>query len=846
MNGFDTGFVFRQARRELRAGFSGFRVFLICLFLGVSAIASVGTVTSSFVAGLATESRALLGGDLDVRLTHRPATKEERAWLQEWGSLSEVISFQTMGFAPKSDDRRLIELKGVDQNYPLYGSVKHDGASSFQDRLVQREGRYGALVEETLLSRLGLDVGDSLRIGASEFAIRGIIKDEPDRVAGGFRYGPRVMVSTEALGETGLVQVGSLIRYRYRLALPETAQDDETLQLFRDGAEEAYGGAGWRIQDRRNSAPGVRFFINRVSMFLSLVGLAALIVGGVGVGNAVKSYLDRKQEVIATFKCLGADGASIFAIYLVQVLAMALVAIALGLIAGAMVPLVLAAVLGGILPIPVKPGFYPSAMAQASLFGVLVTIAFALWPLARARDLSPANLFRDLVGKERGWPRWPYLAGIAVAVLVMVGSAIFFSPYAPFAAFFLAGVAVSFLLLAGAAYCFLFVVKKAPRARRASWRMALANLHRPGAPTTSVVLSMGLGLTLVVTVALIDGNLSRQITSQIPEDAPAFFFIDIQKAEIEAFDGLMAELEGVSDFNRVPNLRGPILRLNEVPVTEAEVDPEARWALNGDRGLTYATVIPEGSQLAEGSWWHSDYLGPPLISIEEELARGFGLSVGDTLTFSVLGREITATLANTRVFDWQAPDFNYAFVFAPGTLEAAPHTFVGNVRVDPAQEEELYRRVGDEYPGVTIVRVKEALSAINDILSDLTLGVRITSLVTVVAGILVLAGALAAGHRRRIYDAVVLKVLGATKGWVIKVYIFEFAALGLMTASIAAILGTFSAYLVVTQAMGSQWIFLPGRLFLTIAVATVVTVGLGLLGTWRVLGAKAAPVLRSA
>ncbi|TNE36952.1 MAG: FtsX-like permease family protein [Alphaproteobacteria bacterium] len=841
----DLSFIAKQVRRELRGGLKGFRVFLMCLFLGVAAIASVGTVTQSFVSGMARESQALLGGDLDVSLLHRPASEEERMWLKSKGLVSEVITYDTMGFDPKSGKRMLVEMKGIDALYPLYGVVKLEGDGTLAGGIAELEGQHGALVEDTLLKRLDLEVGDLLRVGTVAFEIRGLIKDEPDRVAGGLRYGPRVLVTNEALKATGLIQTGSLVRYRYRIALPAEANGEEDINQFKAEAETDFPTAGWRIRDRSNSAPGTRFFIDRVSMFLTLVGLAALIVGGVGVGNAVKSYLDRKQEVIATLKCLGAEGQTIFLIYLGQVMALAAVAILAGVTVGAFVPYLLALGLGDRLPIPVALGVFPLAMGQAALFGFLVTLGFATWPLARARQESPAALFRELVGGHQGrigWGAWTLILG---SLVLLGASAIFLSSYPPFSAVFLGGVLAAFVLLIGIARGLTWGLIRLRGKGSALMRMALGNLSRPGAPTTSVVLSMGLGLTLVVTVSLIEGNLNHQINGQIPDEAPSFFFIDIQKDEIDNFTKVVEGVDESVDFVSIPNLRGSILSVKGVPAGEIEVGPDVRWALRGDRGLTYSAEVPKGSKVVEGEWWPTDYAGPPLISMEADIALGLGLVPGDTLTLSVLGRPIEVTVTNFRSLEWETPDFNYVIVFAPGTLEAAPHTYIGNVRVRPEREAELFNVITDAFPGVTTIRVKEALKSINDVLSDLVMGVRVTSMVTVLAGLFVLAGALAAGHRRRLYDAVILKTLGATRGWIARVYVVEFALLGVLTALVAAGLGTLAAWAVVSFAMETDWIFLPARLGFTVVVASAVSVILGLLGTWTTLSAKVAPVLRT-
>jgi putative ABC transport system permease protein len=845
-----TKMVWTLAKRELRGGYKGFRIFFLCLLLGVSAIASVGAIRSAFVKGLDTQSRELMGGDLSVSLTHRPMDADERAFVEGWGTVSYIAAMRSMAHfdGPQPGKAQLIELKAVDPAYPLFGAVILKEGGDFSKALTQEGGPedlYGVVVEETLLSRMGLGVGDTFRIGALRVMVKDIITDEPDRVAGGFRYGPRVMISMEGLEETGLVQLGSLITHRTRIALDNEAMGLSDIEAFKEDALAVFPNGSWNIQDRRRSAPGVRFFMDRVAMFLTMIGLAALIVGGVGVGNAVSSYLAAKREVIATLKCLGAEGRTIFAVYLLQVLIMAASAIVIGLMIGGITPFAIGYLLEDLLPIPVEFGFYPLAMIEATSFGILVTLIFSLWPLGEARDLSPARLFRGFTDQGRVRPRAGVLLTIGFALAALCAIAIFTSGYPPFSAVFLAGTAVAMGGLAGAGWLSKRFASGLPRISHAGLRLAVSNLHRPGAPTISVVLSMGLGLTLLVIVVLVDGNLDHQIKEQIPKDAPSFFFIDIQKTQIEAFQDVVAQETGAHVLQLVPNLRGAIFSINGVEPKSENVDPDARWVLRGDRGLTYSSTLPKGSKVVEGTWWPEDYEGPPLISLEADVGRGLGLKIGDTIGITVLGRPIVAEIASFRELEWRTVGFNYVFVYPPSALSAAPHTWVGNLALLAGDEEKVHQAITSTFQNVTVVRVKEALSSINDLLGDIIAGIRVTSIVTMSAGVLVLAGALAAGHKRRLYDAVVLKVLGARRGFIAFACLLEFALLGLLTALIAAALGSFASYLILTLAMDSTWIFLPGRVGATIVGAVILTLFLGVLGTWTTLGARPARHLRS-
>ena len=830
------------ARRELRSGLAGFRSFTMCLVLGVGAIAGVGSLRQALIDGLHHEGRVLLGGDVEVQLTHRPASADELAFLGRAGQLSTTTEMRAMVRAEPGGDSALVELKAVDATYPLFGTVVLAPAMTLSQALASdRLGRPGVVVEKTLLERLGLDVGAKLRLGDARVIVRAIVVREPDRGGRAIAFGPRLMIAAKALPSTGLVREGSLLRHHYRVKLAQGTD----LKTWEDDLQARFPQAGWRLLDRDNAAPGVRRFVNRMGLFLTFVGLTALVVGGVGIANAVTSYLKGRTATIAVLKCVGARGGFIFQIYLVQILMLAVVGIGFGLALGALVPMALAGVLAERLPMVAAIGVYPKVLALAAADGGLVVLAFTIWPLAQAREVPAARLFRALAAPVRRRPRLVYIILAGAALAALAGLAIAYSGNARLAGWFVIGTAASFAILRAAAALIMRLAAGLPRSRHHVPRMAIANLCRPTAATPMVTLSLGLGLTLMVTVALIEGNLSARVRDQLPKAAPSFFFIDIQAPEADAFAAMARALPGVNNVTQVPMLRGRITRINGVPVGQAVVRPEARWAVRGDRGLTYAREIPRGNRITAGRWWAPDYAGPPEISFDEELARGMGLGVGDTLALNVLGREITARIANLRQIDWGTLALNFAIVFAPGALDGAPHSFLAAIKVDRDQEDAVHRALTARFPGVTAIRMRNVLGAVNSLLSDIGAAIRTTGIVALLTGIVVLAGAMAAGRGERIYDAVVLKVLGATRRDLLATYLLEYALLGLIAAAIAAGIGTLAAYLVLTRIMDMGWLFLPATLGVTAAGAVTITVTLGLVGTWRVLGGKPARVLRT-
>jgi putative ABC transport system permease protein len=831
-------YALRLACRELRGGLAGFRIFLACLVLGVGAIAAIGSLEAAVDAGIRADAQALLGGDVSARLEMRPASAAERRFLAASGRLSEVTRLRAMARAFTGDRQSLVELQAVDRAYPLYGALALRPAMPLAAVLAAENGVFGAAAEAPLASRLGIKPGQRFRIGDAVLRLSAIVAGEPDAAFAGLAFGPRVIVSQRALAATRLLRPGVLVTYDYRLRLPPGRNAARWIREARLRFPEA----GWRLRSAAEASPRLRRLIDRVGFFLGLVGITALLVGGIGIESAVAGYVASKTAAIATLKCLGASGRLVFAAYLAQVLALALIGIAAGLLLGGLAPAAAAPLVAGLLP-GLRLGVYPLPLAFAGLCGFMTTLAFALWPLAAIGGIAPAALFRDGVAPapRRHAPlaaAGSALAGLALAALVVLGA-----PERRIALWYVGGTLAGLLLFRLAGAGALAAARLAPRPRRPLWRLALANLCRPGAPTARIVLSLGIGLSVLIATALVESNLRIAIDSRLAERAPAAFFIDLQPSQLAGFAALVGATPGAR-FEAVPMLRGRIVRLNSTPVERAKVAPDAQWVVRGDRGVTYAAAVPQGSRVVAGKWWPADYRGPPLVSLDAGLARGMGLKVGDRLTVNVLGREITAKIANLRRIDWARLGISFVMVFAPGTLERAPQTRLAALYAAPPTADRLAQRIVARFPNVSAIPVREALAAVARVVATIGRAIRLVALTILAAGVLVLGGAVAAGHRRRVYDAVVLKVLGATRGAIAAAFLIEHLVLGLATALVAAGFGTLAAWLLVTGPMKSDWVFLPAPLLATAAGGALLALLLGFIGTWRALGASPAGFLR--
>lgn len=833
----------RFSLREMRGGLAGFRIFLACIAIGVAAIAGVNGVALSITRAIESEGATILGGDIRFELNQRTVTADERDFLARSGRLSEVAGLRSMALKLDRSDQALVEVKAVDSAWPLYGAATLVPAVPLDEAFAVKDGVPGAAAPQLLFDRLGLAVGDRIRLGEAEVELRAVLAAEPDLASDGFGLAPRLLMGLDGLAVTGLVQPGSLVEHGYKLALPAGAD----VEAFRAEAEKRFPKAGWGIRTRDNASPALTSNVTRFSQFLTLVGLSALAVGGVGVANAVRAYLDGKRGVIATLKCLGGSGGFVFTVYMVQILMLGLAGIAIGLAAGAAIPPLAAGALSGMLPVKLGETFFVAPLLLAAAFGVLTVLLFAMLPLARARNVPATALFRGDVAGVTGRIDGVHLAATAVLAALIAALAIATSDDRRVALTFLAGLGFAFLVLRGVALGLAALAARAPRARGVALRLAVGNIHRPGALTPSVVLSLGLGLTLLAAIALIDGSLRAQISGTLPARAPNFFFVDIRSSEADAFAKTVETLSPEGTLMRVPMLRGRITAINGVDPATMEFPNGGRWVLRGDRGITYAPRLPDNARLAEGQWWPENHAGKPLLSFAAEEARELGLKIGDSITVNVLGREITAEIANLRDVKWESMAINFVMVFSPNTFSGAPHSWIATLSekdATPAREAELLNALARAYPNVTSVRVKDALDVVNKLVGQLGTAIRVAAGIAIISSILVLGGALAAGNRARIRDAVVLKTLGATRGTLMAAYAAEYALIGLATAVFALAAGAAAAWFVIERIMTLEARFDPAVAITTVLIALVVTVGFGMAGTWRVLGQRAAPALR--
>jgi len=815
----------RLALRELRGGLRGFAIFLICLALGVAAITAVGTVRTSILSGLQDQGSAILGGDAQLEFTYRFATEDERAWMAKNATqTSEIADFRSMAVTKTATpERALTQVKAVDDLYPLVGTVTLSPDIPLGEALAS-DALPGAVMERVLADRLGLKTGDTFALGAQDFRLSAVLVSASDGASDGFGLGPRTIVRTQDLATSGLLGPGTLFSTKYRLTLPTGTSIEE----LKNDAQSQFENAGMRWRDARRAAPQVQRFVDRLAAFLILVGLSGLAVGGVGVSAAVSTYLSKKTNTIATLKTLGASRRIIFQTYFIQIGLLTVLGLAIGLGIGAAIPLLAAPLIEARLPIPADFGLYAQPLIEAAIYGTLSALIFTLWPLARSENVKATALYRDAFGGAKPLPAPKYLLVTAALIALLVGSAAVFSDNLWLTGWTAVGIFGVLALLSLTASGVKFVAKRISGwsgfQGRTGTRLALGAIGGPKSEATSVLLSLGLGLSVLAAVGQVDGTLRNAITGNLPDRAPSYFFVDIQNNQLADFKSQLAAKNTVRDVQSAPMLRGIITQINGKPAREVAGN---HWVLRGDRGVTYAAAQPDTAEVTAGEWWDAEYNGAPQISFAAEEAEEMGLTLGDEMTVNILGRDITGTITSFREVDFSTAGIGFILTMNQAALERSPHTHIATVYADPEAEAQVLRDLATAFPNITAIRVKDAIDRVAGLLGSLAAATSYGASATLLTGFMVLIGAAAAGEGPRVYEAAVLKTLGASKRKILLSFIARAAALGLIAAVIALGAGCLAGWAAI----------LAGGV-----LATILT---GLWFAWRPLAAKPARILRA-
>jgi putative ABC transport system permease protein len=840
-----TANVLRFALLDLRRDLRHFWILIACIALGVGTIALVGAVGSSLQDGLARDARQLLGGDIEARLTYRSATAEERALLDSLGEVSNSVDLLARAQAEESSI--LAAVRGADASYPLVGTVRTTPDDPLADLIGQRDGVWGALVSQQLLERLGIAVGDRITLGSAEFEVRGILDGTPDQASRGISIGYPALTSVDALAATDLIEPGSLARFRYKIVLRDGIDFDTAAGRIR----QAFPQAGWHISAPDDATQEMARYFDLFRQFLTIVGLSALILGGLGVANAVSAYVNDRQRSIATMKALGATSGRVLFHFLIQIMAMTALGIVVGTLAAGAVTVAMLPTLGDSLALALRPTIDWRPLATSAAFGLLVGFLFAYPALLRAVATRPAQLFRSVgtAPAESNWRRLLLqpraIVPILGALAGVLGVALLDTERPPLVFSYAGGVLLAFLVLRGAAELLRRGLGLLPPARHAVIRSAIRSIYRPASPAAAVILSLGLGMALLLVIAIAQGNLRHQLDPEMRVDAPDFIYMDLFDDEVAEFERLERENPLVAGFTAVPLVRASSFTINGEPPPEQREPPRDISVYFGDeQPLSYAAEVPYGSTVVDGEWWPADYSGPPRLSVSDELQQSLGLQLGDEITFLIYGDLLTATVANVRRYEWARGGVNIPFVLSPGALEEFPLSYFGLLDATEGNQGPLQRELVAAHPALVFLPMEEAIDVVRGLVDTISGAVAAIGAIALASGTLVIAGAIATGRRQREADAIVAKVLGATRGYLSGALVIEYAVVGSLAGVFAVGLGSLGAWVFARFAIQSDFAVDPVLALGVVLGALGLTVAIGVAMAWTALSGRPAQFLR--
>lgn len=836
----------RVALIDLRGSAQRFVILIACLALGVAAIGTVSSVRSSVEAAIARDARAILGGDLELRAQRADIDDDVREALAGLGTVSRQVEINAQ--AAFGDQSVLLGLRAVTPAYPLVGAVAlapgaMDGRAA--DLLAQQDGDFGVLLSQQAALRLGASVGDLIRIGTADFQLRGIIVALPDQAAAGFQLGAPALVADTALAPAGLRAEGILSQFRYKVLLDGVDFEQASTQL-----ESQFPERDWQVRSPRQATAAITRFIDIFGNFMLLVALSSMLVGGLGAANAVSAYVGQRQAAIATMRALGASGLRIMVHFLVQITVLALVGIVIGLVIVGVATLTLLPLLSGLVSLDLGASLDARSMLVAGAIGLATALIFSFVPLLQAAAIRPASLFRGgasgmALGGLKGLLSWRVVLALAAGLAVLFGLTLLLANDLRLVGVYFIAAMLAFGLLRLAALVLIGLLRRLPAARHRLLRQAVSAIIRPGAPTTTVLVSLGMGLALMLLIVTTQSNINSQIASEVSANAPDFVALDINRDTLGTLEAFTASNPAIADLTSIPMLRGTIVALGgEAAPSSEDVPEDVADLFRGDTSLTWSAKLPDEAVLAEGEWWAEDYAGPPLVSLVTDLRDALDLAVGDTFTMTIAGRPLEMTIASFRAVDQRSPEFNFRIIVSPGMIEGAPQSYFATIKAVPDARQAVEADLIRTLPGLSFVSVGDALAQVQTVFDGLTNAIALVSGTAVFAGIFVLAGTLSVGRKQREAEAIVLKVLGARRFDVIAAFLVEYALLGVIATVMALAIALAGSWAASTLLLDIGFAVQPWPLLVLATIIVMVTTATGAASTWSSMSVRPADRLR--
>ena len=799
---FDFNFL-KLSLRELKGSFNEFKIVMISIFLGVFIITAVGSLSKNLKHEINNKSSELLGGDFELSTTYQEFPIKIKEWLEKNGKTSLIVELRTMLTSNQSVGlkRRIVELKAVDQNWPLKGVPIIVPNKSINKSLKMNDNNNGALIDASLKNQLEIKVGDVLQLGKTKIQINGIIKKEPDRMFSFATFGSRLLISNATLKASGLVIPGSLVKYKIKFIPNNKNIDLSFLNKFVQGTNIS-------IKNIKNSTNNFNSFIDKTSLFISLVGLITLLISGVGISNGVKGYLIKKIKNIAIFKALGAQNSIVFKIYFFQIIFIFLISIIPALIAGISIPFLLKTLISDSFLSTFEPFIFWEPIIISFLFGLIVCILFTIIPISKTYEIKPIQLLRLSAHHSLN----NYSKKISALLLILIFALCFLifklTNDIKLSVYIFGVVLISFLILKGMTNLFFLSFRKLKFKIGSLLEIARKSLIRPDTFAKSIVISFSIGLALLITLNIIEESLEHKIANTINKQAPNYFLIDIQPNQINQVKALTAEFIGEDSLNAQPMLRGRVTAINNLKVENLKINKDVNWVLKRDRAFSWSNKIPKNVNIISGEWWPNDYTGPLLLSIGDKVAKGLNVKIGDKIQFNILGRNFEAEIFNTREIIWQNMDINFIFILSKNKIQNAPHSWIATTtNTNKEMNNALIEKIVSNFSNISSVSVEETYVAIKSILNLLITIVNSIAFITLLSGVIVLAGILNVSKKDKLYEVAIFKILGARPKKIIFLWLQEFLIIGLMASLISILIGMSVSFILVTYIFQIDYYF---------------------------------------
>jgi putative ABC transport system permease protein len=761
----------RLLGRDLRSGELG--ILILALLVAVGSVSSVGFFADRVKQSLLRESGQILGADLLMTSDH--------PWDLRWNQLAQAeglaqastVTFPSMMQAKGS--AQLADIKAVSGNYPLRGSLRIAPGLNMADASVKGVPEPGTVwLDERMMSGLGLAVGDTVAVGSAELKVKAVLTQEPDRGISLFALAPRVMMNQSDLTQTRLIQTGSRVTYRMLVA-----GDTAALKKFRDQLQAGLE-RGQRIEDVRNARPEIRNALERAEHFLSLVALLAVIIAASAVALSARRFSERHVETCAVLRCLGASQALLARVFAIEFTVIGVCAAVPGCALGYAAQFAIAAWLGslvaGSLP---QPSLLPAL--QGGIAGMLLLMGFALPPVLRLRKVSALRVIR----REWSMAEPTSLLGYGFGFLLLAGLLIWQAGDLKLGFTVTAGFSAAIALFAGAGVLVIGLLARAFRGSGVMWRYAIANLRRRRGGSVLQLCALTLGLMALLLLGITRNELMTSWLRAAPADAPNRFVINIQPSQLEPVEAEFRE-QGLAVPAIHPMVRGRLVAINDKPVKlENYADDRAKRLVDREFNLSWSSTLPPGNTLVAGSWFQDGDKPPPAWSIEEGIAQTLDLHVGDTLTYEIAGERVSAPVANLRKLDWDSMRVNFFAIAAPGLLERQPASYITSFHLPP-EHADFANRLVKRFPNLTLIDTSMILHQVREVMEQMARAVQFVFLFSLAAGLLVLYAAINASQDERLFEAALMRALGASGRQVFIAGLTEYCLLGVLAGLFAA------------------------------------------------------------